>query len=294
LRWFLNSLEEQALQGDRCEVVVGVAADEEEEVATVLRTHPLAVAGRLRTAEATEGATRGALLNAAWQSSEAPTVVFAAARCWAPQGWLGRCMSAAERDPDAVLQGTVMPDPLEWRAKLAPRYEAARIDPPDPLAGALNSIWPHQALRRLGGFDEGSPLPEAELLCRAARSGLGPAPAPEVLLYSSARELGVVAAARGAWRLRHRPGLAQGLGRRADGGSLAVRHLYLLGASACLAAGRRRGAVPLLFGWLALSGGQPPLRGQWKRAAIRVPGRLLVDSIETAALAWGRIKRGRW
>ena len=261
LRWFLNSIEDQGLAAERFEVLLSHRA-EDDAMRALVRSHPLAAAGALRAAELPGTPTKAALLDAAWGQARGPAIVFAQARCWAPPGWLERCAATAARHPGLVVQGSVWSDPAEWRAKLAARHEALRVAPLEPLAGVTNSIWPREALVRLGGFAEGSPLPEAELMCRALRDGLGVA-APDLLLYSSPAEIGLGRSLSLAWRRRHLP-------------PLAARHPGCDGGP-----GRR------LF---APSSHPPQGLGGWTRAASRLPGRMLIGSTEALALAWGTAK----
>src|SRR5688572_22134714 len=88
LRWLLNALEEQTLDRDRWEVIVGhdSAGPETEEI---LRTHPLAQAGVLRHVTLAPGtAPPGRNRNAAWRLTEAPLVAFTDDDCRPPREWL--------------------------------------------------------------------------------------------------------------------------------------------------------------------------------------------------------------
>jgi hypothetical protein len=278
LRWALNGLEGQAMPRDRFEVVIGAGPD--PAVRELVRSHPLAAAGVLRHAASEQGDSLAALLNGAWRVARAPLVVFAQPRSWPPPGWLQGCLDAAARNPGSVVQGTVWPDPEQWRAKLAPRCEALRIEPPDTLAGIVNSTWPVDVLRELGGFDARKPHFDADLMRRAAQRGLGPVAAPGARLLSSPLEASLGRSLRQAW--------GEPRGSLAD----PARAALLLAAAARLG-GRRGVARLLLLAWLALSGGPPPARpGGWVRMAIRLPGRLLIDSTEAAALLRGALRGG--
>jgi hypothetical protein len=291
LRWMLNALEHQTLPSDCFEVVVA-SIDGDEATSSVVRSHPLAGAAVLRGVVVPAPASAAALLNAAWQAARAPIVVFAGAHCWAPADWLRRCVAASKSDPGAVLQGSVAPDPDEWRVKLAPRYEALRIAPTDPLAGTVNSIWPREMLVRLGGFDECAPLSEEELMLRALHSNLGIVAAPDALLYSSPVEIGIAQSMRRAWRLRHLPALVRrfpGLRSRFSAGFVVdSAHIFLLLAAGGLLASRRRNGLVLLAPWLLRRTGSLPRRPTgWVMATSRLPARLVLDATETVALAWG-------
>src|SRR5215208_455548 len=72
LRWLLNALEEQTLDRARWELVV-VHDCRGEATAELLRTHPLAAAGVLRTRRLPEGTgTPARQRNVGWRMARAP------------------------------------------------------------------------------------------------------------------------------------------------------------------------------------------------------------------------------
>src|SRR3954447_9385248 len=113
LRWLLNALEEQTLAPERFDVGVGHDSHD-PETETLLHSHPLTEAGRLRSVRLPAGsAPPGRNRNAALGLVGAPLVVFTDDDCRPPPEWLERALVAAHRHPGAIVQGTTRPDPDE-------------------------------------------------------------------------------------------------------------------------------------------------------------------------------------
>src|SRR5687767_2596840 len=97
LRWLLNALEEQTLERDRWEIVVGHDS-EGPETDELLTTHPLALSGSLRHVTLPPGsAPPGANRNAALRIVRAPLVAFTDDDCRPPRDWLANALKAAHR-----------------------------------------------------------------------------------------------------------------------------------------------------------------------------------------------------
>jgi GT2 family glycosyltransferase len=172
LRWLLNALEEQTLDRERFEVVV-VHDYGEAEAAAMVDAHPLAMAGTLH-ADRIDPAEAGAARqhNRGWRAARAPVVAFVDDDCRPEPGWLAELLAAASAWPGAVVQGAVVPDPLERDVFARPLVRTLRVDPPDPRAQTANILYPRALLEAVGGFDETLGVGEdMELLVRCRRAG---------------------------------------------------------------------------------------------------------------------------
>jgi GT2 family glycosyltransferase len=299
LRWLLNALEEQTLERDRWEVVVGhdSAGPETEEL---LRTHPLAAAGMLRSVALEPGsAPPGRNRNAAWRLTQAPLIAFTDDDCRPPPEWLANALAAARRHPGAIVQGSTMPDPEEGQIGLsAPYARTQSIWPPRPWAQACNIVYPRDVLERHGGFPEDMYVGEDTALAEVARAG-GAAyvGAPEVMTRHAIDESSLLGMMRGAQRGEGLPLLIRRHPRlRSEypfGMFYTHKHAWLPGAIAALMLMRRSRlaavlALPYLVHATPKRHGQHP-RGR-VRALMELPGIFAVDVSEMAALARGSVK----
>jgi GT2 family glycosyltransferase len=293
LRWLLNALEEQTVGRDGFEVLV---AAEQDGLLALAREHP--VGARALFAPGSGPAERR---NAGWRAARAPLVAFTDDDCRPPADWLERLLAAAGAHPGAVVQGATRPDPDELDLALrAPHARTQEIEPPTPWGQTCNIAYPREVLERLGGFDETFPLPAGEdtdLLQRALAAGTGHFAAPEALTYHCVEPGSLRESLRVAWRwqalplvLKRHPQLRRGLPL---GLFWKPQHAGLcLGLAALPLA--RRAPLLALVAWLpwvraALpSYGRSP-RGR-ARAAAELPARLVVDAVETAAIAKGAVE----
>jgi GT2 family glycosyltransferase len=190
LRWLLNALEDQTLDGSQWEVVVahdshGTATDE------LLASHPLARAGRLRSTRLPPGsAPPGANRNAALRLARAPTVVFTDDDCRPPAGWLQAVLDAARADPRAVVQGPVEPDPDELVMLRSPFPRTQSFGSvPRPWLECANVLYPRAVVEALGGFCEDMRTGEdAELGQRARTRGVPIRGERSMLTYHAVEE----------------------------------------------------------------------------------------------------------
>jgi GT2 family glycosyltransferase len=118
--------------------------------------------------------------NVGWREAQGRLVVFTDDDCEPTEGWLGALAAAAERDPDAVLQGPTLPNPREADA-LGPFTRTMDVRSLGPWFPTCNIAYPRDVLDRLDGFDEaftmvaGNPTYVAEdtdLAWRALKAGI--------------------------------------------------------------------------------------------------------------------------
>jgi hypothetical protein len=205
LRWLLNALAEQKLDGSLWEVVV-VHDREDPETPEVLSGHPLAS----RTVLATAGGpfpTVGARLNAGWQAARAPHVVFTSTDCRPPAEWLDRVLAAVQAYPQAILVGPVEGDPDDEAMRHAAYWETMSGGSNGALdERAGNVVYPRTILDRWGGFPGDIPLGEHAALTLRARSADAPwRHAEEMLTYSALRDSSLAKRLSEAVRLRGVP-----------------------------------------------------------------------------------------
>jgi GT2 family glycosyltransferase len=300
LRWLLNALEEQTLAREAWEVVV--AHDSRgPATAELLQSHPLAADGTLRAIGFAPGPGPAEKRNAAWRAARAPLVAFTDDDCRPPPDWLERLVAAADAHPGAVVQGTTRPDPDELEiAMRAPHARTQTIDPPTPWGQTCNMLYPRELLERIGGLDPTFPLPAGEdtdLLQRALAAGAEQVAAPGALTYHCVEAGSLRESMRIAWRwqalplvLRLHPQLRRGLPLRLF---WKPQHAGLCLGVAATALARR---APLLaaLAWLPWIRAALPSYGRTPRGLLRaageLPGRLVVDAVETAGVAKGAVE----
>lgn len=285
VRWLLNALAEQ--EGQPFEVVIAHNASD-RETAELLAGHPLAP----RPVVAPDGAGPAALRNAAWRSTRAALIVFTDDDCRPPPGWLSALTAAADAHPGAIVQGATRPDPDELGVFLhAPHARSQQIDPPHVMAQTCNIAYPRGLLEAIGGFDETFPQAvgeDTDLALRARGAGAPFVAAPEALTYHAV-DWGLRRRLRGSWRWQHMALLVRKhpeLRRELPLGGWAWKeaHARWLLAAAGLATRRPLLAVPWMLGTPTTYGRHPRALA---RTATELPGRFLLDGVETAALLRG-------
>lgn len=298
LRWLLNALDEQTLDRARFEVIVAHDSSG-PETDELLRSHPLATAGLLRSVTRPPGSSPpGANRNAAWRVARAPIIAFTDDDCRPPRDWLERALEAAGRHPEAIVQGATMPEPDEEQfVKAAPWSRTQRISPPVPWAQCCNIVYPRGVLERLGGFDEAMMTGEdTDLALRARSVGVEYVGAPEVLTYHAVDAVSLPARLRGLWRWHHLPDLVRRHPELRRDYPLWFfwkrRHVWLALALATAPLARRNAlftvlALPWLLHALPDHGSDP--RGRI-RSLLELPGNAAIDLTEMAALARGSVE----
>jgi hypothetical protein len=298
LRWLLNALAEQTLDPESFEVIV-CHDSRGPDTGELLRTHPLAAAGKLRELSLPAGTLRaGAKRNRGWRAARAPVIAFTDDDCRPPPEWLQRALAAALAEPGAIVQGATKPDPDELQIALrAPRARTQDIDPPSVWAQTCNILYPRQLLERLGGFaelvDSGE---DTDLALRGIEAGARFSAAPDVLTYHAVHDGGLAGLLRTLprwepipWLVGRHPRL-----RRECAARLFWResHGWMLLAIAGLPA-RRLGRARLLRAapWAVRAGHDygGGVRGR-VRATLELPGQALIDLVEIAVLARGSLR----
>jgi GT2 family glycosyltransferase len=286
LRWLLNALAEQTRPAD--EIVVAHNPDD-AATADVLHSYPV------RAVVATGGPA--ALRNAGWRAASAPLIVFTDDDCRPPAQWLAEAACAAAANPGAIVQGATRPDPDELGVlHHAPHARSQEIEPPHVMAQTCNIAYPRAVLERAGGFDESFPQAvgeDADLALRARAAGAPFVAAPAMLTYHAV-DWGLARRLRGSWRWQHMALLVRRhpeLRRQLPLGGWAwkAEHARWLLAAAGLATRRPYLAAP----WALMT---PRRYGSGRRALVRsaseLPGRFLIDGVETAALVRGTLRYG--
>jgi GT2 family glycosyltransferase len=204
LRWLLNALESQSLERERWELVV-VHDCRGEATENLLREHPLAAGGVLRHLRLAPGTgLPGRQRNAGWREARAPLVAFTDDDCRPDADWLARMLEVARREPGAIVQGRVRPDPWESAILAAPHARTIEVDPPGPFAQTCNVLYPRELLERVGGFVEALLAGEdTDLAERAVAAGAGYVGAPEALVYHAVESSSLVGAVRRSFRWQH-------------------------------------------------------------------------------------------
>jgi GT2 family glycosyltransferase len=298
LRWLLNALEEQTLDRSRWEAMV--VHDSGDETAELIDAHPLTKAGILRQRRLEPGTgTPSRQRNVGWRATSAPLVAFTDDDCRPGPTWLEELIAAAQAHPGAIVQGATHPDPYESDVLKATRARTLDVTPPDIFAHTCNILYPRGVLDRLGGLDEELPMPggeDTDLAMRAQAAGTELVGAPAAVVYHAVEELSFKATVRLSWRWRYLPLVTKR--------HPAVRDLYLLGrfwkpthltlplALAGTALARRNvlaAALALPYLRSALGRHGEHLRGRVLSAAA-LPGHVVTDSVEIAALCWGSVR----
>jgi GT2 family glycosyltransferase len=297
LRWLLNALEDQTLPRNRWELMV-VHDSRGNETEQLLREHPLAAAGLLRQFRLPAGSgSPGRQRNVGWRAARAPLIAFTDDDCRPDPDWLARLLEAARRNPEAILQGRVRPDPFETDVLAAPHARTIEVDPPGPFAQTCNVLYPRELLESVAGFKESLRSGEdTDLAERAIATGARYVGVPEALVFHAVESSSIVGAVTRSVRwqdlayvVKHHPHVRE----RLDLGVFWRRsHTLLAAAAACATVTRRRGptlvaAAPYVVHVLRRRGTHK--RGL-ARAAVEAPGRLVIDGAEIATLAAGSVR----
>ena len=222
--------------------------------------------------------------NAGWRAARGDLIAFVDDDCEAAPGWLPALRAAAGGE-DVVVQGRVEPHPAE-RDRIGPFTRTLRVDAAGPFFQTANILYPRALLERLGGFDEAFTHPAGEdtdLGWRALESGARAVFARDALVWHAVHEMGPCALARDAPRwgsavriVKRHPGLRAHFHRRVFWKRSHERLLLgLLGLAL-----RRRWALALWVPWLL----------EHRTGVRSLPGHLLVDAAETAAMANGSVR----
>jgi GT2 family glycosyltransferase len=285
LRWLLNALDEQTAAHEL--VVVHNSTGPETEALLKERgvTH----------VEAPRGLGPAAMRNIGWRLAEAGLILFTDDDCRPREDWVANALAAAARHPGAIVQGQTQPDPDELGVfHHAPYSRSQQIVPPHVMAQTCNILYPRAVLDAVGGFDESFPQAvgeDTDLALRARAQGAEYVGAPEVLTYHAV-DAGLLPRVRGSWRWQHmallvrkHPRLRRELPLR--GYAWKTAHARFLLALAGVLLRRPWFALPWLLATPRVYGNRPRALA---RTASELPGRAVLDAVETAALLRGSVR----
>ena len=267
------------------------------ETEELLRTHPLAAAGRCATCASTPGPGRRPSATPPGGGARRRCVAFTDDDCRPPADWLERALAAARRAPRRGRPGRDAARPRRGRARCAAARTRApsSIDPPTPWAQTCNIVYPRELLERARRLRRGAPgrRPARTPISpqRARRSARRTSAAPEVVTWHA------VEAGRCPRGLRRLPGAGATWPRWSSAtracasrcrwgssGSAATRWLPL-----ALVGARWRARRPLLALALRAAVGAGRRCRPTARSAARAPARA-----RRAARAAARSTRPRW
>jgi hypothetical protein len=293
VRWALNALEQQTPAAHRWEVVVALREDDREALEAI-RDHPLVLAGRARCVFVPATATPGALRNAAWRNARGASVAFVDTELRPPPDWLEHATAGDLPEPEAVLEGSIQPDPTEGTLMRAAFRFTRTSTPPAVFPPAANVVYPRQLLERVDGWDErlaSEVLAGVDLAARARRAGARWRVDSSLIAYAAVRPLTPLRHVRLhlplrdlPWSLRQYPELRARLPLRV----LRRRsHLAMAVAVIGVAAARRHPQASLLtLPWLAATARGVPST----RLPSEISRRAAEDLGEIALLAWGSVR----
>ena len=285
LRWLLNALEEQTAPHEL--IVVHNSAGPE--------TQALLTERGVRHVEAPPGLGPAAMRNLGWRMSQARWILFTDDDCRPPADWIANARRAAAAHPEAIVQGQTQPDPDELGVfHHAPYARSQQIVPPHVMAQTCNILYPREVLERAGGFDESFPKAvgeDTDLALRARAQGTEYVAAPEMLTYHAV-DAGLLPRIRGSWRWQHMALLVRKHPRLREelplgGWAWKTAHVRLLLAVAGLLLRRPWLALPYLLATPRVYGNHPRALA---RTAAELPGRAVLDAVETAALLRGSVR----
>ena len=221
--------------------------------------------------------------NAGWRAAGGEWVAFVDDDCEPAPGWLGALR--AQAGENVVVQGRVEPHPAE-RDRIGPFTRTLEVGGAGPFFQTANILYPRALLERLGGFDEAYAYPAGEdtdLGWRALEAGARAVFAPGALVWHAVHEMGPMALARDA----HRWGSAVRILKRHPRLRAHFHHHVFW----------KRSHERLLLGLLGLALRRPWALVLWvpwllehRTGARSLPGHLLVDSAEMAAMIRGSVR----
>ena len=291
LAFLLEALQRQTLPADRFEVVV------------VRGREPGEPAGEVEAlgAKVIESARAGpaVLRNKGIAAARGRLIAFTDDDCRPAPDWLERLLEAAERENgNVLLQGRTEPDPDEAR-RLHGLARSQSIIGPSGWYETCNMAYPRELLERLGGFDErfDGGGEDADLALRALAAGAHSVYVDSARVWHAVHSRHVWEAVRDQGRWGTIPlVIASHAGqRRALEARLFWRagHPRVLLAVAGLLTCRRAGPVALAaaapYVRYHLLGYERTPRGL-ARAALDLPGRMLVDLAGVAATARAAVR----
>jgi len=289
----LDALERQTVGADFEVIVVDDASDGATAVLLAQRAHEVK---RFRLTALRQDVRRGpaAARNLGWRAAKAPLIAFTDDDCEPDPGWLQALLDADRGD--AVLQGRTEANPAEHDAG-GPFSRSLEVHDLGPWYPTCNMAFPRAVLERLGGFDEGYPLPggeDTDLAWRALEVGVAPALVPDAVVYHAVTDLGPLGKLRLATRwapafqiFRRHPGLRSHL---TWGVFWKRSHALLLLALLGVALGRRFPPAVLLAAPYARDV-RARMSAEGASPAV-APYYAVHDAVETATAATGSLRHG--
>ena len=191
LRGLLAGLHAQTLAPERFEVIVVDDGSEDGTPDALARASGNGGAP-LRVVRRDAPAGPAVARNDGWRAARAPLVAFTDDDCVPSPAWLEEALSAAERNPGAIVQGRVEPLPSEAHL-LGPFARTLRVPTATPTFPTANVVYPREVLERIDGFDAerfGFGGEDTDLAWRAIGAGAPAVFAPEALVHHAVARLG--------------------------------------------------------------------------------------------------------
>jgi GT2 family glycosyltransferase len=298
LRWLLNALEEQTLDGGWDLVVVH---DYEPELAArIFDDHPLTTSGRLRHLAIEPGTGSPARQrNIGWREARGELIAFTDDDCRPEPGWLAELVAVASRGSGEVVQGATRPEPYEEAILRAPHVRTLHIEPVGPYCQTCNILYPRALLEELDGFDEIAITGEdVGLSLRARAAGARIVGAPGAVVYHAVEAHSLAGILRQNLKWRHLAYLAKQHPEMRREFPLGIfwdaEHVRTTLAIAGVLLGfRRRALLALTLPYIAHGLGR---RGSGKRdraiALAELPGQAVRQVAEVAGMAAGSVEHG--
>jgi glycosyltransferase involved in cell wall biosynthesis len=203
LRLTLEALRHQTLSDEQYEIVVVDDASGPETQRMLRQQHGLRGGPPLTVERQEPSRGPGAARNRGWRTATAPLIAFTDDDCEPEPTWLERLVDTARRNPGAIVQGTVAPNPREEEL-LARFSHTLRVGRLGPWFETANILYPRAVLERHDGFDDHSfsrPGGEdTDLAWRAIADGTPTAWAPDAVVHQAVAEIGWRGLLRKAWR----------------------------------------------------------------------------------------------
>jgi GT2 family glycosyltransferase len=301
LLWTLDALALQDLPaGTAVEVLVVHTEGTATDPLQAAREHPLVTSGVARVVPDPAPFAAGKR-NAGWRAARASLVAFTDDDCRPRPGWLAAFLRAHADAPTAYLQGGAAIDPDQEQVALrAPWPRLQTFAPPTPWAETCSVAVPRGALEHVGGFDETFERAgeDTDLAWRLRDAGAPWIAVPDAVVDHAVETPGLRGALRVAARfvdsprlVRRHPGLRAHF---AAGLFFSPAHAWWLlgvlgiGRAVCRCELLALGLTAPWLSWHLTRYGRTP-RGA-ARAALELPGNVLVDGAQVAAFAVASVR----
>jgi GT2 family glycosyltransferase len=238
---------------------------------------------------------QAAARNIGWRAAGAPIVAFTDDDCVPTPDWLAEGMRAMAHG-DRVVVGRTLPDPAQ--ASISGPFSRTISVLDEALFETCNVFYRREDLEGAGGFDEGFTShggEDTDLGWRIRKSGVEAVFEPGALVHHDVKPSDLRAAVREALRWT---GIPRVIRLHPEGRSFLVggvfwkpSHPFAIAALAGgLLAPRSRFLLGLALPWLWYRTRVAPLAPGPRRHLIVLPGALLIDLAEVAAMVRGSLK----